>query len=112
MDGLAMAARQSPGTSAEVFSGWPHSRFPVWGKTGTAERPPNGDQSWYVLYAKSATGAKPIVLAVTVENGGFGGPTPAPIGRRMLAPRVNPPAQKGGPSPPAPPGGRGGGAAR
>ncbi len=101
MDGLAMAARQSPGTSAEVFSGWPHSRFPVWGKTGTAERPPNGDQSWYVLYAKSSTGAKPIVLAVTVENGGFGADTAAPIARRMLAQWFGLSAKAGRPAPTA-----------
>ena len=98
MDGLALAARQAPGTSAQVFEGWPMDRFPVWGKTGTAERPPNGDQSWYVAYAKTAAGGKPILLAVTVENGGFGADTAAPITRLMLAEWFGLPKKLGRPS--------------
>ena len=38
--GCALAASEPGGTSADVFAGWPHGRFPVFGKTGTAERPP------------------------------------------------------------------------
>ena len=98
MDGLALAARQAPGTSAQVFAGWPMGRFPVWGKTGTAERPPDGDQSWYVAYATTAAGGKPIVLAVTVENGGFGADTAAPITRLMLAEWFGLPKKLGRPS--------------
>ena len=30
--------------------GWNQDAFPVYGKTGTAERPGHGDQSWYVAY--------------------------------------------------------------
>ena len=38
------------GTSADVWKGWDQSRYPVFGKTGTAQRlnRPN-DQSWYVV---------------------------------------------------------------
>jgi penicillin-binding protein 2 len=86
MDGLALAARQAPGTSAHIFAGWPHGRLPVFGKTGTAEVPYNGmlvDQSWYVAYVPHES--KPIVVAATVERGGFGADRAAPIVRRMLA---------------------------
>ena len=42
--GLRDAAGAAGGTSADVFKGFP---YPVYGKTGTAERYPNADQSWY-----------------------------------------------------------------
>ncbi len=71
------------GTSADVFRGWNQESFPVYGKTGTAERPGHGDQSWYVCYVPN--GSKPVVLAVTVEDGGFGAEAAAPIARVMLA---------------------------
>ena len=40
----AAAAGDPGGTSADVFAGFPYT---VYGKTGTAERAPNPDQSWY-----------------------------------------------------------------
>ncbi len=86
MDGLHAAASQPGGTSADVFSGWDQSRFPIFGKTGTAQRPPHPDQSWYVCYSYDGTPAhRPIVLAVTIENGGFGAEAAAPAARLMLS---------------------------
>jgi penicillin-binding protein 2 len=82
MGGLHMAT-VGDGTSADVFRGWDQDAFPVYGKTGTAERPGHGDQSWYVCYVPNAS--KPIVLAVTVEDGGFGAEAAAPVARVMLA---------------------------
>ena len=82
-EGLRRAASEPGGTSADVFAGWPHGRFPVYGKTGTAERQPKRDQSWYVAYVPDPK--RPIVVAVTVEEGGFGAATAAPIACRMLA---------------------------
>ena len=70
------------GTSADVFKGWNQGAFPVYGKTGTAERPGHGDQSWYVAYVPHAR--RPIVVAVTVEDGGFGAEAAAPIARVIL----------------------------
>jgi penicillin-binding protein 2 len=58
----------------------------VFGKTGTAETFVNGvpyDQSWYVGYVNHPT--KPIVIAATIERGGFGAEKAAPLVRRMLA---------------------------
>jgi penicillin-binding protein 2 len=83
MSGLHAAASAPNGTSADVFKGWNQSAFPVYGKTGTAERPGHGDQSWYVCFVPNAS--RPIVLAVTVEDGGFGAEAAAPIARVMLA---------------------------
>lgn len=83
MDGLKLAASGPSGTSTDVFEGWPHDRWPVYGKTGTAERQPKADQSWYVAYVPDER--KPIVIVATVEEGGFGADTAAPIVRQMLS---------------------------
>jgi penicillin-binding protein 2 len=80
MDGLRGAASESGGTSADVFKGFP---YPVYGKTGTAERAPNPDQSWYAAYVPHPT--RPIVVVTTVERGGFGAETAAPAARLILA---------------------------
>ncbi len=80
MEGLNDAAQQPEGTSYGVFGGFP---VPVAGKTGTAERPPNGDQSWYVVLAPYPD--PEIVTAVTVEQGGFGADTAAPIALEILS---------------------------
>jgi penicillin-binding protein 2 len=82
MDGLARAAQGPNGTSTPVFEGWPHDRLPVYGKTGTAQRNGQADQSWYVAYVPHKT--KPIVIAATVEQGGWGADRGAPIVCRML----------------------------
>jgi penicillin-binding protein 2 len=82
MDGLRLAASAPGGTSADVFAGFP---IPVYGKTGTAQRPNQADQSWYVCYAPAANGRGPIVVAVTVEQGGFGAEAAAPTARLILS---------------------------
>jgi penicillin-binding protein 2 len=79
MEGLHEAATQPGGTSADVFSGYP---YPIYGKTGTAERAPNPDQAWYAVYVDAPT--KPIVIVTTVERGGFGAETAAPAACLML----------------------------
>ncbi len=38
MEGLHEAASMAGGTSAGVFAGWNQNRFPIYGKTGTAQR--------------------------------------------------------------------------
>ena len=83
MQGIHEAASQPGGTSADVWAGWNQSAHPVYGKTGTAEHAGKEDQSWYMCYIPDAK--RPIVLAVTVEQGGFGAETAAPIARLMAA---------------------------
>jgi penicillin-binding protein 2 len=55
----------------------------VYGKTGTAQHTNQDDQSWYVCYATD--GARPIVVAVTIEQGGFGAEAAAPAARLILS---------------------------
>jgi penicillin-binding protein 2 len=78
--GLRAAASEGGGTSADVFEGFP---YPVYGKTGTAERAPNPDQSWYAAYVPDPV--KPIVVVVTIEKGGFGAEAAAPATRLILS---------------------------
>ncbi|HZL05444.1 MAG TPA: penicillin-binding transpeptidase domain-containing protein, partial [Coriobacteriia bacterium] len=80
LEGLREAANEPGGTSYDVFKGFGRQ---VMGKTGTAERSGQDDQSWYVAYAPDAR--RPIVLAVTVEQGGFGAEAAAPAARYMLS---------------------------
>ncbi len=81
--GLHAAASQSGGTSADVFAGWDQSRFPVFGKTGTAQHTGQADQSWYVCYVPDPV--RPILVVVTVEQGGFGAQAAAPAARQILS---------------------------
>jgi penicillin-binding protein 2 len=78
-DGLRAAAQQPGGTSFDVMGTFPK---PVYGKTGTAQTP-RGDQSWYVAYVPDAV--RPIVVACTVEQGGFGAEAAAPAVRLILS---------------------------
>ena len=79
LDGLEAAAMEPGGTSYQVFGGFPE---PIAGKTGTAERPPNRDQSWYVALAPAND--PEVVVAATIEQGGFGADAAAPAVRQIL----------------------------
>ncbi len=79
LDGLHGAAMEAGGTSYNVFGGYP---VEVAGKTGTAERPPNLDQSWYIALAPYPD--PKYVVAVTIEEGGFGADTAAPAALQIF----------------------------
>jgi penicillin-binding protein 2 len=83
MQGIHEAASQPGGTSADVWAGWNQEQHPVYGKTGTAERAGHVEQSWYMCFINDPT--RPIVIAVTVEEGGFGAETAAPIARLIAS---------------------------
>jgi penicillin-binding protein 2 len=70
---------QKGGTSADIFSGYP---WPIYGKTGTAERGLDPDQAWYAVYVDHPT--RPIVVVTTIERGGFGAETAAPAACLIL----------------------------
>jgi penicillin-binding protein 2 len=78
--GLLGAATGEGGTSTDVMKGFP---YPVYGKTGTAERGLDADQSWYACFVNDPV--KPIVVVTTVEKGGFGAETAAPAARLILS---------------------------
>ena len=83
MEGIHEAASAQGGTSTQVWTGWNQQEDPVYGKTGTAERAGHVEQSWYMCYLGNAQ--RPIVIAVTVEEGGFGAETAAPIARLIAS---------------------------
>jgi penicillin-binding protein 2 len=85
MEGIHEAASQPGGTSADVWAGWDQAKNPVYGKTGTAQHEGKEDQSWYMCYLADPQGGRPIVIAVTVEQGGFGAETAAPIARLIAS---------------------------
>jgi penicillin-binding protein 2 len=89
MEGIHDAASEPGGTSFEVWQGWNQAQHPVYGKTGTAQHTGKEDQSWYMCYI--ADPAHPIVIAVTVEQGGFGAETAAPIARLIASKWFNQP---------------------
>jgi penicillin-binding protein 2 len=80
LDGLHMAAQSPGGTSYSVFGGFP---VPVAGKTGTAQRTGQQDQSWYSVLAPYPNPR--VVVTVTVERGGFGVDSAAPIAEQVLS---------------------------
>lgn len=79
LEGLHDAAQGGGGTSFDVFGSFP---IPVAGKTGTAQRPPYEDQSWYGVLAPYPDPR--IVTFVTMEEGGFGAEAAAPAAKTIL----------------------------
>lgn len=79
--GLNAAAQSPGGTSYAVVGDLPVA---IAGKTGTAEAGGGReDQSWYVALAPYPNPR--YVVAVTVEQGGFGAESAAPAARQILA---------------------------
>ena len=79
-DALHAAAQEPGGTSFDVMGSFPK---PVYGKTGTAQFTGRPDQSWYVAYVPDPV--RPIVVAATIESGGFGAEAAAPAVRLILS---------------------------
>ncbi|MDQ2631727.1 MAG: penicillin-binding protein 2 [Actinomycetota bacterium] len=79
LDGLHAAAQGPNGTAAGIFGGFP---IEIAGKTGTAERPGHADQSWFA--ALSPYPDPRIVTIATVEEGGFGAESAAPVVLQIL----------------------------
>jgi penicillin-binding protein 2 len=80
MDGLHAAAMEPGGTSYPIFG---NSKVDIAGKTGTAERGELPDQSWYVALAPYPNPR--VVVAVTIERGGFGADSAAPAASQILS---------------------------
>jgi penicillin-binding protein 2 len=77
------AALQSVTTGGTASSVFAQCDLDVAGKTGTAERPPFQDTSWFAGIVP-ATNPEYVVVA-TVEQGGFGAETAAPIVRNIMS---------------------------
>ena len=74
---MEAVVRYGTGTAAQL------SRVAVAGKTGTATHPGGSPHAWFVCFAPAQ--APRIVVAVVVENAGYGGKVAAPIAREILA---------------------------
>jgi penicillin-binding protein 2 len=70
------------GTADSAFVGFPLSEYPIAGKTGTAQREPFQDTSWFAAVVP-ATDPQYVVIAM-VEQGGHGSTTAAPIVRQVI----------------------------
>ena len=80
LEGLREAAMDPGGTSADVFGSFGRT---VYGKTGTAQHAGQSDQAWYATYIPDRK--RPIVIVVTVEQGGFGDSSAAPAARLIAS---------------------------
>lgn len=76
----ALRGVTSGGTASAVFA---QCLLDVSGKTGTAERPPFQDTSWFAGIVPSEEPEYVVVAAV--EQGGFGAETAAPIVRNIMS---------------------------
>ena len=68
------------GTAASIFG--PNFPVDIAGKTGTAENPHGKDHGWFVAYGPFNN--PNIVVAVIVENGGYGSQSAVPIGKKII----------------------------
>jgi len=72
------------GTGATAFRDFP---VPIAGKTGTAENSHGSDHGWFIAYGPYEDPR--IVVAVIVEQGGFGAGSAAPIARKIMESAFN-----------------------
>lgn len=72
------------GTAAGAFSGIGALGITVYGKTGTADREPDGrEPSWFISYGKKSGRAFAVVVAIQDRDGRYAGELNAPMARRM-----------------------------
>ncbi len=81
-EGLRMVVMEPRGTAAVPFNRFPLATIPVAGKTGTAEFGNRVPFAWFAAYAP--TNDPKYVVVVSVEEGGGGSVTAAPIARRIF----------------------------
>jgi len=76
-----LATVPATGTAAGAFAGFPMDRFPIAGKTGTADLPPKAPFAWFASFAPVQS-PRYVVVAM-VEQGGHGGESAAPVARAL-----------------------------
>jgi penicillin-binding protein 2 len=81
-DGLELVIAGENGTGNSSFAGFPLDRYPIAGKTGTAEL---GDtdlnDAWFVSYGPADS--PEYVIAVYLERAGHGGESAGPVARQI-----------------------------
>jgi cell division protein FtsI/penicillin-binding protein 2 len=80
--GMEMVIREPRGTAYRVFY---YTRFPIFGKTGTASTSVQDPHSWFTGFTDANSTYKPdIAVAVVAEYAGDGSKYAAPIFRRVV----------------------------
>lgn len=82
LQGLKGVISGSEGTAVAAFRGFPVDRFPVAGKTGTAQVSRKHDTAVFAAFAPAD--APQYSVAVIMEESGFGGSAAAPVARRIF----------------------------
>lgn len=80
--GLEEVVMEDGGTGRSAFASFPLEQIPVAGKTGTAELGSQIPYAWFATYAPADD--PEYVVVVSVERGGGGSQTAAPIAARIL----------------------------
>jgi penicillin-binding protein 2 len=80
--GLGEVISNPNGTAYSAFQGFPLSKYPIVGKTGTAQIGTSAfNDSWFISYGP--TPDPRYVIAVYVQKAGHGGESAAPIARQI-----------------------------
>jgi penicillin-binding protein 2 len=80
--GLKGAVGDPSGTAYAGFAGFPYSQYPLAGKTGTAQVSA-GKQDTGLFVSFGPASNPQYVVAVVMEQSGFGGESAAPVARRI-----------------------------
>jgi penicillin-binding protein 2 len=82
LDGLVGVTTQPKGTATGVFEGFPHERYQVAGKTGTAQVTGKADTALFAAFGPAA--APEYQVTVVMESSGFGSTSAAPVARKLF----------------------------
>lgn len=73
------------GTAARAFAGIERRGITMYGKTGTADREPDGrEPSWFISYGEKNGRTFVVVVAIQNRRGRYAGDVNAPMARRMF----------------------------
>ena len=82
MQGMVGVTQDPHGTAFTTFRGWPHDRYPIAGKTGTAQADPKQDTA---LFSAVGPATDPqFAVTVVMEQAGFGATSAAPVARAVF----------------------------
>lgn len=85
LEGLLREPLLPGGTAAGAFGGMSARGITIYGKTGTADKEPDGrEPSWFISYGRKNGRTYAVVVAVQDRNGQFAGTINAPMARRMF----------------------------
>jgi penicillin-binding protein 2 len=80
--GLEGVVTADKGTATAAFAGFPHDRFRVAAKTGTAQAPPKQDTALFAAFGPVEN--PQYTISVVMEEAGFGASSAAPVARRIF----------------------------